>query len=104
MGIERTKVKAVSCPHCDSSKTSVVETEEEIADRNGQRYLINGFQRTVCKNCGLEFVPAKQAKEHVRLLAGARRQQQNLLTTRAIKRIRESLGLRQEDASRLFGG
>src|SRR5690554_3392382 len=94
----------LQCPNCEAKCFVVVKSDEEIRDREGNFFLIRDFERTRCQNCGFAFVTPKQAKRHHRVMEDAKREQAGLLKSDEVRRIREALRLRQEDAARIFGG
>lgn len=92
------------CPICASEDIGRHVTKETITDRAGKKYVLDRYEYSTCASCETEFVSADQARSNERQFADAKRVEQGSLSGERIAMIRKRLNLRQEDASKIFGG
>ena len=101
----KSETRSVSeCPTCDSKNIREETRVQVIADRRGDEYRLDGYSYTHCGDCGFDFVTGAQGRINERLLENAKRASCGLLPTEGVRAVRKKYGLRQEDASEIFGG
>jgi len=100
----KTTALKVSCPNCDGAELRTESSAETIRGRDGKKVVVDNYEHTVCSQCGFEFVSGTQAKANDQRIVDARRVLDGLLTSSEVLAIRKRFGLRQEDASEIFGG
>ena len=59
---------------------------------------------SVCNCCGSEQANAQQVRTNKRQIVAFKKRVNGLLTGSEVKSVREKLGLKQSDASKIFGG
>lgn len=52
------------CPICDSTELQLVTVDETFTNRAGEEIKMNNYEYTLCNECDLEFVTAKQARQN----------------------------------------
>lgn len=90
------------CPICGDEKLHEVK-KFVTRSSNGHEKRVP-YHVSICSNCECETLTEKQALFNKRAMTDFYREADGLLTGSEIKQIRISLGLTQEDASKLFGG
>lgn len=98
------------CLACGDATLHTESFDEVVAHRNIQ-VDVSGLVRTVCGNCGCEWVNPAQHDQNLKLVRSvyreeieAHRRSRGLLTGQEIRLIREGLGLTQREAALVFGG
>lgn len=94
---------AMLCPVCEEGKLSPSTYDAEF-DWDNIHVQIHGMECCVCDACGSDPVMPDQLRRNQRRIADARRSANGLLTGGEIRRLRESLGLTQQEAAAVFGG
>jgi len=91
-----------SCPICGEGKLShKIKTEEFEYKRHFEK--IEEFAVFICDFCEEEIVPEKTITDSEKRLRDFHREVDGLLTSKQIKKIRESYGFTQDDFSELLG-
>ena len=91
------------CPVCESGALQPHRYSDTF-QHQGKNLVVDDLEGYLCPECGADPVFEDQIRRnHVRI-SDARREADGLLTGKQIRRLREHLGLRQRDASALFGG
>lgn len=91
------------CPMCEEGPLRP-STYTGRLEHDGQTLLVADLECHVCDVCGADPVLEDQARRNQRRYADARRRSDGLLTGDEIRHIRDSLGLTQHEAARIFGG
>ena len=91
------------CGFCGKDELRGVTGTEHFEYR-GRPLEVAGYTYSVCKACKEEVVTPEQMKCNQRLVADAKRRVDGFLTSAEIRHLRESLGLSQVDAGKVFGG
>lgn len=90
------------CAECGSSDFEV-RVEPDESQRNGQSYTVD-VEYSVCRQCGDTVIFSEQIKRNDCVLRDAWRKIDGLLTAQEIVALRNTLGLTQQDAAKIFGG
>lgn len=91
------------CSYCERGTLQPRKSTERFAYK-GQERDVPGYTYSVCDECGQEITTAEQMKVNQRLIADEKRRADGLMTSTAIKALRDKLDLSQADASKIFGG
>ena len=94
------ELSVASCPVCGGSLNSVSEEREvRIGRRSAQ--VVDESGR--CADCGETFYAPDQMNETLRRASDAIREEEGLLSSEAVRGIREKLGLTQQAFEELLG-
>ena len=89
------------CPECG---TPMILSREPVKETyRNETFVLAGFTRYACPECGNDIMSAQEATRLGRALAEEYAQRHGLLTASQIKEIRKSLGLTQKELERLIG-
>ncbi len=89
------------CPECG---TPMILSSEPVKETyRNETFVLAGFTRYACPECGNDIMSAQEATRLGRALAEKYAQRHGLLTASQIKEIRKSLGLTQKELERLIG-
>jgi HTH-type transcriptional regulator/antitoxin MqsA len=91
------------CPVCEEGELSSSTYDADFEWDNVNVHL-QGLECSVCSVCGSDPVLPAQLRRNQRRIADARRSVSGLLTGDEVRRVRESLGLTQQEAASVFGG
>ncbi|MFI3157268.1 MAG: type II toxin-antitoxin system MqsA family antitoxin [Methylococcaceae bacterium] len=90
------------CAKCGSSNFDIyIESDDFV--RNGQSFNVD-VEHSVCHQCGDMVIFSEQIKRNDCVLRDAWRKIDGLLTAQEIVALRNTLGLTQQDAAKIFGG
>ncbi|HTC27252.1 type II toxin-antitoxin system MqsA family antitoxin [Dyella sp.] len=98
------------CPICEEGALSELVYSDVLQFRGVDRE-VHGLVMSVCSHCEEQSMTAAQLKANARLMAAARsvvideeRANHGLLVSKEVRRVREKLGLTQQQAATVFGG
>lgn len=90
------------CPFCEEGSTKEVEFSQEI--RAGRKsVLVTGLKKRICLQCQSESVPAALHDHNMDLVEATLERVKNLVTTAALRALRERWDVSQKAASKIFG-
>ncbi len=90
------------CTECGSSDFEI-RIESDESQRNGQSYTVD-VEYSICRQCGNIVIFSEQIKRNDCVVRDAWRKIDGLLTAQEIVALRNTLGLTQQDAAKVFGG
>ncbi len=90
------------CPICEAGELHEHIEPIEVEYRGHTALLDSRY--SVCDACGSEQASAAQTRQNKRATIAFRKTVDGLLTGAQIRALRESLGLTQAQAARIFGG
>lgn len=91
-----------ACPICDAEALHEISFNERR--KVGRRAVeIIGLIKTECAACGSDFVSATQHDANTSLIANYIARTQTGITRGILRKLRETWGLSQRDASKIFG-
>lgn len=96
----REKAECPVCGECALGRISYSRTIS-VGDQSG---TVDGFQKSVCENCGSSVAGADEMRHNKRLVTAFSKRVSGLLTGQEIAEIRKGFLLTQKDASLIFGG
>ena len=96
-------MKSMNCPACDSSAYAEETYSREVA-LDGRKISVQGLKRYVCKACETVFSDDGQTRYNLSLIQRAKGQTPNLVLGSEIRTFRDTIGITQREASKLFGG
>jgi len=91
-----------SCPICGKG---LLQRHKEVAFftyKNESKSVNDHF--SVCDSCGVEQADTGEMKLNKRSVIKAKKEVEGLLTGEEVLQMRKTLGVNQEDASKIFGG
>jgi len=94
--------KLTVCPICDEGHLHACSEMIEV-EHAGQKGQIESLY-SECDECGSETATAAQVRDNKRTMIAFKKQADGLMTGIDVKAMRQSLGLNQGQAARLFGG
>lgn len=90
------------CPYCEVGELSTVPYTETV--KAGRRTVeVAGLLKLVCAHCGEESVPVEMYDRNTKVVEGALAATPAAVSRGLLRRLRETWGVSQRDASRLFG-
>lgn len=95
--------KVPACPECEASALAQATRNMDI-QVEGRSISVSGLECYRCQNCDTEVVAPDQIRRNQLRIADHKREAMGMLRGDQIRSLRESLGLSQPDAARLFGG
>lgn len=102
-------LNAENCPLCGEG-TLVPHQHERTSEIDGHKFIIRGFQHSICDHCHERVTTPAQSRHNkqliieARALAVAERDRNQRLSPAGILAIRKKFGLTQAQAARVFGG
>lgn len=90
------------CTICKSDKIEQITEEETILYKGRSIKVPMAFSQ--CNSCGREFVSKQQIMANDVRVRDAKKSLDGLMTSYEVAQARRSLGLTQEQASKIFGG
>ncbi len=90
------------CPICGEGalSSSITLRDVEYKGHAGHVHELS----SVCNLCGVEQASPEQLRNNKRAMTAFKKETDGLLTGREVRRIRERLGLTQQQAAEIFGG
>ncbi len=89
------------CPICDGNLQYTKKMTKHSYKGHTKSFEQSG---DFCKSCGEGFLSPKDLRSTKEKIINFHRQVDHLLSTDELKRIRKKIGLKQQEASELFGG
>lgn len=90
------------CPFCDEGQLEERVEKNSVEHKGVTRELDLSY--SVCSACGGELSDASQLRKNKRLMTAFKKEVDGLLTGAEVRSIRESLGISQIEATKIFGG
>lgn len=91
------------CPICGEGALSAV-TFSDTFKHNGQDLIVAGLEGHQCAGCEATPLFPEQIRRNQLRITDAKRAADGLLSGAQIRKVRELLGLSQQDAAVIFGG
>jgi HTH-type transcriptional regulator/antitoxin MqsA len=91
-----------TCPFCNEAQLAERVEKNPVEYKYAVRELDLFY--SVCSACGGELSDASQIRKNKRLMTAFKKEVDGLLTGAEVRGIRESLGISQMEAARIFGG
>jgi putative zinc finger/helix-turn-helix YgiT family protein len=90
------------CPYCEVAELAEVRYSRSV--KAGRKAVeVDGLTKLVCSECGEESVPLELYEKNAALIEGAIGASRGAVSRGMLRRLRETWGVSQRDASRLFG-
>ena len=90
------------CPICEEGRLSDHTGSREASYKGDTRKI--PFYYSECNFCGCESADATHVRENKRAMLAFKKEVDGLLTGQQIRRFRESVGITQVQAAKIFGG
>jgi HTH-type transcriptional regulator / antitoxin MqsA len=94
---------ALICPSCERGQLAEDTFTDEFKHGDSS-VLVTDLERYLCADCGAGPIYPDQIRRNHARITDARRGADGLLIGDQIRKLRDRLGLTQQDAARLFGG
>jgi HTH-type transcriptional regulator / antitoxin MqsA len=96
-------MKSTTCPSCDSS-SCYEETYSSEIEYGSSKVQVDGLKRYVCEDCEAIHADDSQSRYNLSLIQRAKGLTPSLILGPEIRSFRDSVGITQREASKLFGG
>lgn len=93
---------AQTCPICGEGRLEARVAKNSV-EYKGKSAVLDAHY-AVCDACGSEQTNAAQARMNKRAMLAFKKRVAGLLTGAEVRAVRERLGIKQQEAARLFGG
>jgi len=90
------------CPICGEGNL-VAQVDKNPVEYKGRSGVLD-YHFSTCDSCGSEQSDSTQLRANKRKMVAFKKSVDNLLTGAEVRRLRESLGLKQAEAALIFGG
>ena len=91
------------CPVCDGGELHTI-TYSDTFKHNGRPLQIHGLEGCKCLACDADPILPHQIKRNQARIADAKRHADGMLSGEELLKVRERLGLTQNQAAKIFGG
>ncbi|MDX9679356.1 type II toxin-antitoxin system MqsA family antitoxin [Pseudomonas zeae] len=91
-----------ACPICGEGSLSNADYERKVEHNGKHGSIITHI--SICDTCGCEQASPSQVRDNRREFTAFQKRVENRLSGKEIKQIRKKLNLKQNEASKLFGG
>ena len=95
--------KTETCPVCGEAALTAV-TYSDTFRHNERDLVVDGLEGSRCAGCNSELSGPEQIRRNERRIREAKRLADGLLSGNEIRKVREVLGLSQQEAAAIFGG
>lgn len=96
-------MKSTTCPSCGSFSCNEETYSREIA-ADASKVYVSGLKRFVCGECEAVHADDSQLRFNLSLVQRAKGLTPSLVFGQEIRNFRDSIGITQREASKLFGG
>lgn len=91
------------CPLCDSGDLNDLIRTKQLKYKDVE-FSLDNLKATECNNCTFEYISPSQKTFNEALIRDEHRKIDNYLTGNEIRHVRDTLGIKQDLASKVFGG
>jgi len=90
------------CPYCESAELAQVLFTEAV--KTGRRSVpVEGLEKLTCTECGESHIPLDMHDRNAKRIQDVLNTTQSAVSLGLLRRLRETLGLTQREASLIFG-